>query len=61
MLEAEFRKNEATAGVALVAAAVADFTMYADHRLLEDEGGRPPAQESSRTPSHKDQNRESTR
>ena len=31
------KKNEATAGVALVAVAVTDFTMYAGHQLLEEE------------------------
>ena len=35
------RQNETAAGVALVKAAAAGFTMHADHRLLEDEGGGP--------------------
>ena len=37
------RQNETAAGVALVKAAAVGFTMHADHRLLEDEGGGPPA------------------
>ena len=31
------KKNEATAGIALVEAAVADFKMYAGHQLLGEE------------------------
>ena len=38
-----YKINETAAGVALVKAAAVGFTMHADHRLLEDEGGGPPA------------------
>ena len=38
-----YKINETAAGVALVKAAAVGFTMHADHRLLGDEGGRPPS------------------
>ena len=38
-----YKINETAAGVALVKAAAVGFTVHAEHRLLGDEGGRPPA------------------
>ena len=37
LVQNKSKKNEATAGVALVAAAVTDFTMYAGHQFLGEE------------------------
>ena len=37
LVQNKSKKNEATAGIALVEAAVADFKMYAGHQLLGEE------------------------